>query len=437
MSHLVFVETTGLGVQAVEYAVEAGHEVTLLTCPLYDFTAPPEPREQARALAHHTARFPDPGDPDGVRAALREACADTPVDAALSTLSYCAQAAADLARATGARGTPAEAVAAARDKERCREVLDREGIPSLAHAVASTEAQALAVAERIGYPVVVKPVLGVGKAVTSIAAGPQDVHRHFAQLSADMADLAEGMASQLDERFIVEELARGDLYSVEVAADGRVHVPLVCVARKVGLDNPVLEMGCTVPSGLGAAQEAELGDYAAGVCRALGLDLGIFHVEVMHTARGFRLIEVNPRLTGGSLPDSINAVADRDVFALLVDLFAGTPTELRPLRLHAAASHSFLAAAQDSTAPADLSARWFESHLSRLHSGWAHLEPGAPVPAMRVNFDSFGMLRAVDRDAHRADARCAEVKDDIERVLGFRLEPENLDKRQWLNGEDA
>ena len=430
MSHLVFVETTGLGVQAIEYAKKRGDAVTYLFCPLYDFTAPPAARRQAQALADHVAQFEDPLDDEAVLAALHASgAAVTEVDAVFSTLSYCAQPAANLARRIGARGTPAEAVAAARDKGRCREILRQRGIANLDFQVVTSEAQALAAADRIGYPVIVKPVLGVGKAITSITRGPDDVRSHFAAVAGDLAALEEGMSVQLDERYVVEELAQGDLYSVEVAASGAVFVPLVCVGRKVGLDNPVLELGCTVPSGLREVQEAELGAYAVEVCRALGLDLGVFHVEVMHTAGGFRLIEVNPRLTGGSLPDSINAVADRDVFEILVDLFAGGSLPQHPLRLHAAASHSFLAAAEDSYAPTHLPEQWFDAFMPRLHSGWAHLEAGERAPQMRVNFDSFGMIRVVDQDAARAEAVCAEVKADIGATLGFRLAPENAAKR--------
>ncbi|MER7491182.1 ATP-grasp domain-containing protein [Streptomyces pharetrae] len=429
MSHLLFVETTGLGVQAIEYAKKAGHTVTYLHCPQYEFTAPPELRDRARELADHTAAFADPADDEGVLAALRDSGADAgTVDAALSTLSYCAQAAANLAEAIGARGTPADAVAAARDKGRCRAVLEEHAIPSLDFEVVTTLAQALVAADRIGYPVIVKPVLGIGKAVTSITRSPTELEAHFALADAARADLEQGMASQLDERFIVEALAHGDLYSVEVAADGESCVPLVCVGRKVGLDNPVLELGCTVPSGLPADQERELGDYAVRVCRALGLDLGVFHVEVMHTEAGFRLIEVNPRLTGGALPDSINAVADRDIFALLVDLHLGTGEPLRPLRLEAAASHTFLAAAENCTAPADLSPDWFDAFLPGLHSGWARVTAGQSLPRMTVNFDSFGMVRAVSSDLATADAVCAETRHAVGEALGIPLMTENPSK---------
>ncbi|MGW0331803.1 ATP-grasp domain-containing protein [Streptomyces sp. NPDC003011] len=422
MSHLLFVETTGLGVQALAHAKRSGHTVTYLHCPLYDFTATPAQRREALRLADHAAPFADPLDGDAVYGALLASGADPgSVDAVLSTLSYGAQAAADLAARIGARGTSPAGTLAARDKGECRRILRERGVPSVGFRVVTDAAEALEAAEAIGYPVIVKPVLGIGKAVTSIARDPSAVRAHFAAAAADRDGLTEGMARQLDERYLVEELVSGDLYSVEVAASGERLVPLVCASRKVSRENPVLELGCTVPSGLPAADEAALGRYAVEVCRALGLDLGIFHVEVMHTPSGFRLIEVNPRLTGGSLPDTISSVAGVDVFALLVDLFLGGPLPDGPLSLEGSASHSFLAAPEESTVPARLPDDWFAPFLARLHSGYARVGAGDVVPPMRTNFDSFGMLRALAPTPAEAEAACSAVKADIEGLLGFPL----------------
>jgi biotin carboxylase len=422
MSHLLFVETTGLGVQALAHAKRRGHTVTYLHCPLYDFTATAAQRREAVELADHTAPFADPLDGDGVHAALLASGADpSDVDAVLSTLSYGAQAAADLAARIGARGTSPAGTLAARDKGECRRILRERGVPSVGFRVVTDVAGALDAAEEIGYPVIVKPVLGIGKAVTSIAREPAAVRDHFAAAAADLGGLAAGMALQLDERYLVEELVSGDLYSVEVAASGARMVPLVCASRKVSRENPVLELGCTVPSGLPPADERALGAYAVEVCRALGLDLGIFHVEVMRTPSGFRLIEVNPRLTGGSLPDTISSVAGVDVFALLVELFLGAPPPDGPLRLDGAASHSFLAAPRRSTVPAALPGDWFAPFLARLHSGYARVGAGDVVPPMRTNFDSFGMLRALAPTPAGAEEACRTVKAGIEDLFGFPL----------------
>ena len=422
MSHLVFVESSGSGVNAIDHAKQAGHTVTYLYSPVYDFTGAPQQRALARQLADHTAEIPGRRGPQDVLAALRAAgVRPGEVDAVLSTLAFGVPMAAALADDLGVRGTPTQAIAIARDKGHCREVLRDAGIPSLAFAVVRTEKETLRAAEQIGYPVIVKPVLGVAKAATTIAYSPADVHRHFEELAGELGALAEGIAAHVDERFIVEEFAIGDLCSVEVAADGLSFVPLVTTVQKTGRDNPVLELGATAPAGLGPAAEAELGDYAVRVCRALGLNLGIFHVEVMHTAAGFRLTEANPRIAGGSLPETVNAVADRDMFAILVDLFTGRPVPSEPLRLKAACSHSVLAAADDAMVRADLAPDWFDTFRDRVHSGYAGLKPGGPVRRMRGNFDRFGMFRVVQEDTAAAEAYSVAVKADMERVIGLPL----------------
>jgi biotin carboxylase len=425
MSHLVFVETSGSGVNAIDYAKQAGHTVTYLYSPRYDFTASPYQRQLARKLADYTAEIRDVHAPEDLLSVLRAAgTRPGEVDAVLSTLAFCTPIAASLASLIGARGTPPEGVATARDKGRCRHALDKAGIASLEFSVVGSEGEALAAAGRIGYPVIVKPVLGVGKGATTVAHEPAQVRAHFAGLTGSLAYLPAGMSAHFDERFIVEEFAIGDLYSVEVAADGRSFVPLVSTIQKTGLHDPVLELGCTVPSGLGDAAERAAGTYATQVCETLGLTLGVFHVEMIRTARGFRLTEANPRMAGGALPETVNAVAEQDMFAILIDLFLGHDAPRAPLWLSGAVSHSLLAAAATTTVRDDLPPGWLDPFLDRLHSGWGRLEPGSRVDAMRGNFDRFGMIRAVAAEPARAEATCAAVKADIEHLLGFPLAPE-------------
>lgn len=424
MAHLVFAEITALGIQSLEHAKRLGHEVTLFRSPVYDFVNPPEVRRRAAEIADRTILLDDLQGPHRLLDALRAGGVDPDgVDAVFSTLSLCTYPAAQLAELIGARGTPSAAVEAARDKGRCREILHAAGVPSLGHEVVTTAAQALAAAEVIGYPVIIKPVYGVGKAVMTIAHSAADVRRHFDELDDELRLLNPGHSGGLDERFVVEELAVGELYSVELATDGAASTPLVTVGRKVGRDNPVLEMGCVLPSGLDPDLEQELGEYCALVCRTLGLDLGVFHVEVMHTAKGFRLIEANPRISGGSLPDTVRLATGGNIFEIVVDLFLGRPVPARPLPVGKAVNHLFLASAVDATVRADLPADWFEEFRPRIHSGWTRVGAGDRVSLMKGNFDPFGMIRVVADDVAVAQAECAAVRADIEQTLGIPLTP--------------
>jgi carnosine synthase len=59
------------------------------------------------------------------------------------------------------------------------------------------------------------------------------------------------------------------------------------------------ETGSNCPSILPRQQQKELVELAVKSVQALGLKMGVFHVEGKYTTRGARLIEVNTRMGGG------------------------------------------------------------------------------------------------------------------------------------------
>lgn len=427
MSHLVFVETSGSGVNAIAYAKKVGNTVTYVYSHEFDFSAPKHQRELARRLADHAVEMKTGRGPRGWRvedlvAALDAASVPlTEVRGVLSTLAFCAYDAAELAAALGARGTSAQGVATARDKAACRRTMHASGLPSVRFAVTRTETEAVAAAPDIGFPLIIKPVRGVAKSLTALVHTEADIRRYFAELQEASAELQGGLATHLDDRYLLEEYAVGPQYAVEVAANGGGTVALIASAQKKSAQTSILEMGYTVPSGLDRHHELELCAYAESVCRAVGLDLGVFHVEVIRTADGPRLVEVNPRVAGGGLPQTIGAVADRDVFALLVDIFVGNDHRPTPLTVSGACSHSVLGALAATTVRDDVPEEWFDDFTARIHSGWTRVGPGAPVKSMRGNFDNFGLIRAVGVDPAEAEGLCRTVKADMSATLGVAL----------------
>ncbi|WP_067450471.1 ATP-grasp domain-containing protein [Actinomadura macra] len=424
MSNLIFVATTGPGLQALEYARASGHKTTLLYAPVYDFYLSPEQRRDARRLADRCIEIEDPHDIGAVVDTLRAAGVYVEgIDAVLSTLHTCALPAAELARRLGLKGTSPQAIQAAKDKGMCRRILSDRHIPSLRSAVVTGVADATKAASSIGFPVVVKPLGGFGKILTAVARSLADIEAHFALVATRFGSLEKGVTEEIDHRFIVEEMAVGPLFSVEVLGDGGALTPLVTVRRKTGLDNPILELGSTVPCGLAADDERRLADYAVQVCEALGLDFGVFHVEVILTDRGPRLVEVNPRIAGGAIPDLVRAATDHGLFETLVDLHAGGAGPALPFPARRSASHSFLAVAEDGTASADLPADWFEAIRPRLHSGWTSITPGMRLRRMDGNFDVYGVVRVVAGTPGAAEDTCGRLTSEIGDLLGIRLPP--------------
>jgi biotin carboxylase len=424
LSELVFVGMTAAAMQALEFARSAGHRTTMLSSPRLDFLLTDEQHERVRGLVSRIVTVPDLDDLTAVLAGLRAACLDPgEIDGVLTTQQLCVLPAAQLAVHLDIPRTNLDAIAAARDKARCREILDAAGIPSLAFRVARGPDEALAAADSIGYPVIVKPAAGAAKVNTTIARSAHDVRRHFAALPEATRALAPGLAEHFDDRFLVEELAVGPLYSVEVASDGQAFTPLVVVRRKTGRDNAVLELGSTVPSGLLPADERETGDYAVRACRSLALGLGMYHVEVIRTKKGPRLIEVNPRIAGGAIPDLVTAATGRNLFQLLIELHAQGTIPREPFAGIAGASHSFITAAADCTVRPDLPEDWFEAFRPRIHSGWCSIRPGARLRRMDGNLSVYGVVRVVTDDFQAAENACDQLFGEIEETLGIPLTP--------------
>lgn len=424
MSTVVLVEPTAPGLRAIESVNNAGHRSVVVCSPAYSYLLTPEQHARRRELADLVLTLEDLHDLPAVLAALTDNGVElADVIGTFTTVHLCVIAAAQLAEHLGLPCTSPAALTVAKDKALCREKMDEAGLPNLRHGAAAGLAETLAVAERIGYPVAVKPINGTGKAGVGIARDEREVRALFESDLTAAADAQPALFAQLDGRFVVEELAVGELYSVEVGCDGQRWTPLIALRRKLGRDNPIIELGSTVPCGLPAADEAELNDYAAQACRAAGLSTGVYHVEVIGTADGPRLIEINPRIAGGAIPDLVEVATGVNLFDVLADVSTGRPAPSEPLPQLTGVSHTFLTAAEDCVVRADLPEDWFEQYRPRIHSGWTRIQAGSRLRKMGGNYDVYGVVRVVAANAQAAEEDCARLVAEIEQNLGVPLSP--------------
>ncbi|GAB3260441.1 ATP-grasp domain-containing protein [Chitinimonas naiadis] len=422
MSHLVFIESTRAGIQMFDIARRLGVRTTLLTSGKFDWLYPPADRQRLHALADQVITIADTQCVDDIAMALRRCHTQHPVSAVLSTLQMCTLPAAEAARLAGLRGTRVEGIRNARDKPQCRRLLAAIGIPSVAHAVVRDTQQALAELEHIGYPAIIKPITGLGKCLTTIVHKPEDVAPHFDQAVAGHSALASGLQQDVGLEFLVESLAEGPLYSIEVGiGDHDEWMPLAIVRRKTARHNPVLELGSTMPSGLSDAQQQEAADYARRVAQALGLGIGLFHVEFIYTAQGPRLVEVNPRIAGGSIPDLIHTATGVNLFEVLLRIFLGERLGLNQLPTHIACSQTYLCALKDCTIREDLPIDWLDRFRSRNVAGRTEIWAGRRLKAHDTNFDAYGMVSVTAPSYQLAVDYANTVHGDIMKMLDVAL----------------
>ena len=107
-------------------------------------------------------------------------------------------------------GTSADAIALAEDRRRFHDFADALGIPQPPGGTAESPAEALGVAKKVGYPVLVRPSYVLGGRGMEIAYGPDDLARYF------RSALEAGTG-----RVLVDKYLRGKEVELDAVSDGR------------------------------------------------------------------------------------------------------------------------------------------------------------------------------------------------------------------------
>jgi biotin carboxylase len=322
--HIAFVDSNQAGLEAIECAKDEGHLVSFIeSCdPYYPRTA--ESLRLTR-LADRITRDVATTDAAAVTTALAECHAWHPIDFALTQFELVAEAVALSCKELGLRGTNPDAVLTTRRKDLLRETLRRAGLAMPAFALARDCGEVLAAADAIGYPVVIKPPSGADSKLVFVARDPADARAVCAHALGDLSTVPPLWRDQLARGLLVEEHLAGPLVSAEIGMrDGRGH--LLCITgRTRARDDEVIEIGGHIPAELPDDQVQACSAYAESVCRAVGLDLGVFHLEMIVTPRGPILVEANPRVIGGIVPTVYRHATGHSIYSALLQIISGAP----------------------------------------------------------------------------------------------------------------
>jgi biotin carboxylase len=233
------------------------------------------------------------------------------------------------AEVAGKLGLPAPdplALVRCRHKDRQRAALAGAGLAIPAWRAVGEVGDAVAAADDIGYPVVVKPTTGSGSVGVRLCPDAAAVHDHVAAL-LDAPVNERGHA--VPRLVLVERYVPGAEFSVETFDDVVVGV----VAKHLGPAPFFVETGHDLPAPVPGTQANALGETARHALAALGLGWGAAHTELRLTRHGPTVIEVNPRLAGGMIPCLIRLATGIDIVDALVARASGQLPVPVPQRL--------------------------------------------------------------------------------------------------------
>mmetsp|Transcript_24803 Transcript_24803/g.63947 ORF Transcript_24803/g.63947 Transcript_24803/m.63947 type:complete len:638 (+) Transcript_24803:91-2004(+) len=207
----------------------------------------------------------------------------------------------------------------ARDKHKARELMQQAGLPTPKHHRITKAADVQVAAEVVGFPAVIKPVSGAASIGVMRVDNMQQLNDAYARVSSDMrrakvvaGALSEGdleedeqgnAGSWLDLVLMLEEYLDGQEVDVDLIFDNGVPAYGAVTDNWPTVEPYFNETGSNCPSTLPGSEQQELCELAVRSVQALGLSMGVFHVELKQTSRGPRLIEINCRMGGGPVRD--------------------------------------------------------------------------------------------------------------------------------------
>jgi carbamoyl-phosphate synthase large subunit len=182
-------------------------------------------------------------------------------------------------------GTDLEAIDQAEDRMRFAALLDRLGIPQPEGGMARSIEEALTLAERIGYPVIVRPSFVIGGLAIDFSYSPDDLVRQLA--AATVVDP--------DRPVRIDRYLEGVEVDVDAVSDGHdVLIPgLLEHVERAGVHSGD-SVGVFPPQTVSDADQALIVAAMERVALALGCR-GLVNAQFIVREDGVYLIEVNPR----------------------------------------------------------------------------------------------------------------------------------------------
>ncbi len=241
--------------------------------------------------------------------------------------------AAILAQRFGLAYSRPETIRLVRDKARTKEAWQKQGIECPRSALVADEKELLAFADKIGGPLVLKPLTGSGSELTFRCNDRDECRRAFRKV-------VDGLSKRTGSRMfaasvsavVAEEWVEGPEFSCDFIIDAG-QVRIIRIAGKVLSSR--LTFGTTfayllpaqLPYGL---DEISLTDKLRAAATALGIERAVCMVDFIVRDSRPCFLEITPRPGGDCLPPLIKRSCGLDMLGLALDFSEDKPIMILP-----------------------------------------------------------------------------------------------------------
>lgn len=285
--------------------------------------------EQLRSWLGHYEQVRSVTDTDEMTAVVRRLQRLVWVDRLEATIEAHVLPAAVVRERTGIPGTSVRTAWLCRDKPSMKEALREAGIRTAASTAADSASQVRSFADRVGYPLILKPREGAGAASTSRVDTEADLEQALAAFGSSVTSIA------------VEEFIEGhEGFYDTLTLDGHVvldfschYYPGVLEAMRNRWISPQYVSTNRIDGGGLYDEMRRLGQQ---VVEALGIETSATHMEWFHGPKGLIFSEIGARPPGVGCWDLYSNGNDMDVYRAWADALVHGHVGQRPSRSHAA-----------------------------------------------------------------------------------------------------
>lgn len=304
-------------------------------------------------------------------------------------------------RELGLPGISPDTALKATDKAEMIKAFEAHGVEHPWYYVVSDRSAFDSIVQRASYPCIMKPTDNAGSRGVVLCHDKSELIKGYEYASHE----SRGGA------VIIEEYLQGPEFSVEVmVVDGVPHV--LQITDKITTGAPhFVEMGHTQPTSQPQEAKEKIKDLACKAVKAVGINVGPAHVEMILTDKGPKMVELGARMGGDCITTHLVPLSTGiDMVAATIKLACGEEADIVPKWNKGAAIRYF-------ETPVGVLKSFEDVEKARIIPGVVEIsfvhDIGETVGKIGSSIDRIGFVIAQGENAENAASICEQVKKTI------------------------
>lgn len=212
--------------------------------------------------------------------------------------------------------TSSTAIEIMEDKEKTRNYLKNQPYSPKFSLIKPHES----VPTNLKFPLIVKSPKSTGSKDVLLAKDSNQLNNHLRYLRS----------KNLGETIMIEEYIDGPQYLVEAIVYKRKPHVIGIIEQEITQGKRFIITGYGVLVKAPTEIQAGLEEVLQSIVKTFNIENGALHLELRLTKNGWKLIEINPRISGGAMNNMISAAFGFNLVEETLKLLLGEPPNIRP-----------------------------------------------------------------------------------------------------------